>query len=421
MAHGFPHQESHYRKIRESDYTPTNQMMEALQPLTMDQHFGYIAQLNPDVYHTTPCELAFCMASNPLKNWCNHDYQAKLLKSFKWVFGMDIYLNDSSYFYDLIIPEPCYLERFDPLPLSFNNHRVPGAPEVPYIVAGRMPIVPARDNCPSALDTFGALAARAGKTAEYAAALNDYYQITKEHALSPNEQITAEKVCDAALKSLAGQGRGVDWFRKNGVLTRERKPEEVYLFAAGQQGRVPFYFDMMLEAKEKIDAKAAELGIYWETQDYIPLPEWMPCLDHQVEEAGFDLFPVYWTNSINTDTWQVENAWINEINLADASTYFLELNASTAAAKGIVTGDKVRLSNREGAFIEGIAVCTEMVHPECVASVGGHLNSQSSYEPIAKDKGTAVNHLVPCGDPKRMEYVGSGVDQCVRCKIEKIA
>ena len=37
------------------------------------------------------------------------------------------------------------------------------------------------------------------------------------------EQIcTAERVCDAALKSLAGKDRGIDWFRENGVLTRER-------------------------------------------------------------------------------------------------------------------------------------------------------------------------------------------------------
>ena len=183
MAHGWPSNGSHYKHIREASYTPTSEAMEELQPLTMDQHFGYIAQVQPEVYGTEPSEVAFCMASNPLKNWCNHDYQAKVLESFDWIFGMDIYLNDSSYYYDLIIPEPCYLERFDPLPLSFNNHRVPGLPEVPYIVAGRMPIVEAKDNCPSALDTFGALAAKAGKTAEYSAALNDYYKLADEYKL----------------------------------------------------------------------------------------------------------------------------------------------------------------------------------------------------------------------------------------------
>lgn len=421
MAHGYPANQSHYQKVREMSYTPTTEALEELQPLTMDQHFGYIAQVQPDVYKTKPSEVAFCVASNPLKNWCNHDYQAKVLESFDWIFGMDIYLNDSSYYYDLIIPEPSYLERFDPLPLSFNNHRVPGCPEVPFIVAGRMPIVPAKDNCPSALDTFGALAAKAGKTAEYSGALNDYYRLADAYKLDGQEQITAERVCDAALKSLAGGDRGVEWFRENGVWTRDRKADEVYVFAAGQPGRIPLYFDFMLEAKEKVEAEVAKLGIPWETDDYMPLPEWKPCVDHEIEDPDFDLFPVYWTNAINTDTWQVQNAWINEINELDESCYFLEINSGTAAAKGIASGDKVRLSNRDGDIVEGVAVVTEFVHPECVASVGGHLGGQSDFQPIGKAKGTAVNHLVPAGDPKRMDHLCSGVDQCVRCKLEKIA
>ena len=90
------------------------------------------------------------------------------------------------------------------------------------------------------------------------------------------DRITAERVCDAALKSLAGKDRGIDWFRENGVLTRERKADEVYVFAAGMEGRIPLYFDFMLEAKEKIEAEVDKLGIYWETDDYIPLPEFMP-------------------------------------------------------------------------------------------------------------------------------------------------
>ena len=421
MAHGWPEQESYYDRIRNGSYEPTSEAMEELQPLTMDQHFAYISQLYPDLYNTEPSEMAFCMASNPIKNWCDNDYQARLLESFNYIFGMDIYLNESSYYYDLIIPEPCYLERYDPLPLSFNNHRVPGIPEVPFIVGSRIPIVPAKDDCPSALDTFGALAEKAGKTAEYAEALNGYYHIDKEHALPTDQQITAKAVVDAAMKSLAGHERGIDWFKENGVWTRERKADEVYAFAAGKEGRIPIYFDFMLEAKEKIEAEVAKLGIEWETDDYIPLPDWMPCCDYEVEEEGFDLYPVYWTNAINTDTWQVENAWINEINEADDISYFLEINEETGAARGIKTGDKVRLSNRDGNVVEGIAVLSSGVHPEVVASMGGHLGSRSAFQPVSENKGYAVNHLVPCGDPKRMEYVGSGVDQCVRCKLEKIS
>ena len=255
MAHGWPSNGSHYKHIREASYTPTSEAMEELQPLTMDQHFGYIAQVQPEVYGTEPSEVAFCMASNPLKNWV----QPRLPGQGAGIVRLDLRHGHLSERFLLLLrphhPEPCYLERFDPLPLSFNNHRVPGLPEVPYIVAGRMPIVEAKDNCPSALDTFGALAAKAGKTAEYSAALNDYYKLADEYKLDGKEQITAERVCDAALKSLAGKDRGIDWFRENGVLTRERKADEVYVFAAGMEGRIPLYFDFMLEAKEKIEPR----------------------------------------------------------------------------------------------------------------------------------------------------------------------
>ena len=90
----------------------------------------------------------------------------------------------------------------------------------------------------------------------------------------------------------------------------------------------------MFEAKEKVEAEVAKLGIPWETDDYVPLPEWKACIDHEVEEEGFDMFPVYWTNAINTDTWQVENAWINEINEMDDTTYLLEINDAHGRRKG---------------------------------------------------------------------------------------
>lgn len=421
MAHGWPENDSTYAKVRNSDFKPIDMALEALYPISIDQHFAYISQVQPDVYHTTPSEVAFCMASNVMKDWCDNDYQAQLLESFKWIFGMDIYLNESSYYYDLIIPEPCYLERYDPLPLSFNNHRVPGLQDVPFMTTARIPIVEARDKCPSALDSFGAMAEMAGRTAEFAGALNDYYKILDKYKLPEDKQITAEAVAEAAFKSLSGEDEGLDWFRKNGPKIRERKADEVYVFAAGMEGRIPLYLDLMLEAKEGIEKSVEELGIYWETDDYIPLPEWLPCCDHEIEDPEYDLFPVYWTNAINTDTWQIENAWINEINEGDDISYFLEINASVGKERGIATGDKVRLSNRDGKTVDGIAVLSEGVHPEVVASMGGHLNSRSEFQPISKARGYAVNHLVPAGDPKRMEYVGSGVDQCVRCKIEKIS
>ncbi len=40
-----------------------------------------------------------------------------------------------------------------------------------------------------------------------------------------------------------------------------RKIDEVYIWANDAPGKVPLYWDFMLEAKEKVEAKVAELDI----------------------------------------------------------------------------------------------------------------------------------------------------------------
>ena len=90
-----------------------------------------------------------------------------------------------------------------------------------------------------------------------------------------------------------------------------------------------------IEAKEKVEAKVAELDIPWETDDYIPLPEWRPGVEFYADDPAYDIFPVYYTNASNTDTWTVQNAWLNEVNEEDGITYLIEMNTATAAEKGL--------------------------------------------------------------------------------------
>ena len=78
-------------------------------------------------------------------------------------------------------------------------------------------------------------------------------------------------------KSNIDEEHGLQWFKDNGgVYTYPRKVDEMYIWDSETAGRIPFYWDFMLEAKEKVEAKVAELDIPWETDDYIPLPEWRP-------------------------------------------------------------------------------------------------------------------------------------------------
>lgn len=416
----YPH--SYYDIIRNRDYTPKDMSMLALQPLGEDAHFFNVAQADPEKYHTLPANTMFAYGCNPLKWWGNHDEQAKILSNYDYIVGMDLYLNESSYFYDLILPEASYLERTEPLPHFFLNHRVIGGLDIPWAIGVWQKVVEPKDGAPSSFEMFGELAYRAGKNAEFIGLMNMVYRVKEEYSIPFDQKFNMDAFADSVLKSLVDEEHGIEWFKEHGVYTHPRDVDEMYIWANDAPGKVPLYWDFMLEAKEKIEAKVAELDIPWETDDYQPLPDWKPGVDWEAGDPNeYDIFPIYWTDAINTDSWLLENPYINEINEANPYAYAVEVNKETAAAKGLADGDKIRISNLYGASVEGVVASSETIHPSCVSVIAGTWNSKSEFLPDIKGKGTAVAHLVPGQDPKRLDHICSGLDQTVRCKIEKIS
>lgn len=415
-----------YEDIREKIAAPSDMdpgfMGLARFGCAIDTNFWYINQCNPEYYNNlvTPSKAMFVMACNPIKWWGNHDEMAEMYKQFDFVAGCDIYLNDSSYFYDIIIPEATYLERYDVMPNLFLAHHTPGALGVDWSVDISQPVVPAKDDCPSALEILCEMAWRAGTYSDFLAQMNLIHRVKEEYALSPDEPFNIEAFYDSVFKSLIDEEHNLEWFKTNGVYRYPRKVEEVYIWANDKPGRVPLYNDAFLEAKERVDAVVAEIGIPWESDDWQALPDWKPCCDHEIEDPDYDIMPIYWTNSLNTDTWQTENSWINEQNEIDPRIYGIEINTKTAVGKGLREGDHVRLVTRDGISVEGNITLSEGVHPEVVAVVGGHLGAKSAFIPNSTGKGVPVNHLMSGIDPARFDHTGAAYDQCCRVKIEKI-
>lgn len=415
-----PH--SFYSNIRNNDYTPTTMGLMEIQPLSEDGHFVHIAQSDPDRYHTGQIKNLFWYACNPIKWWANADEQAEVFKKMDFIVGVDLFLNDMSLFSDLMLPEACYLERYDVLPHFFLNHRQIGGMGTPWTVGIWQPVVPAKDDAPGFLQLFGEIVYRAGaeSNAAFISSLNGMYRVKEEYAVPVDQKLDQEAFIDSVLKSNIDDEHGLEWFKaNNGVYTHERTVDEVYIWNDEIPGRVPFYWDFMLEAKEKVEAKVAELGIPWETDDYIPLPEWRPGVDFYADDPAFDIFPVYYTNASNTDSWTVENPWLNEVNENDGVTYCIEMNSATAAAKGLASGDEVILTSTAGYQIEGKLVVTEGIHPECVSSVVGTWDSRSKHMTIAYGKGANLVSLLPGTDPNRLDHLVSAFDQLIRVKIEK--
>ena len=74
-----------------------------------------------------------------------------------------------------------------------------------------------------------------------------------------DQKLEVEAFADSVLKSNIDEEHDFAWFKEHGVYDHPRDVDEAYLWANGDAGRVPMYFDFMLEAKEKVEAKVAEV------------------------------------------------------------------------------------------------------------------------------------------------------------------
>lgn len=411
---------SPYRAIREAIQDNGELQLLGIQPLNeFDGHFTRYTQMEPEKYkRKVKGEVLSVYGANLLKQWGNQAKDIEFLKSFDFVFGFDIYLNDSSYFYDLVIPEACYLERLEPFPNQFLNHHTINGMDVSWSMAVRQPVVAPRDGALSTGEIFLELADRLGITPVWNSVLTFFYSLSPEYALDPMKKYTWEEVCDRVYQSTFGQDKGLAWFKENGVLTWPKRLEEVYVFPF-MKARIPVYFEFMLEAKEKVGQVTKEKGIPWELDDYQPMPDWKPCDEYEVQKPGYDLFPVYYTPAFHTDSWTVENPWLDEVSSHDPYTYFIEINRTTAENKGLKDGDRVRLESTHGYVCEGSIRVTEGMHPECLGVAGGHMGAKSGYLPIARGKGVPIANLYP-SEPGRLCHISAAYDQCARVRISKI-
>lgn len=400
-------------------YDTNSLSMFSLQPFNHnDPHFAWPLQLNPEPYKQKRAELLFVYAGNPLKNWGNHAEMAEILTSFKYVIMCDMYLNDSSYYADLYLPEATYLERFDPPPNGAMNHHTIGLLSTPWAYPVRQPVLPARDNAPGAMDIFLELADRLGVRAEYNATFNFVYGLSGETALDPGKRYQFPEMLDLVYQSWFGPKYDLEWFKQNGVLTWKRSVDEVYLYPYSD-ARIPIYWDHQLEAKQNVEAAVAAAGIPWDVSEYTELAEWVPCKDHAVTKPGYDLQPIYYTSAWNVDTWAHNNPWLDEINEGEPYGYNIEINSATAKARGLKSGDKVKLQATNGYEVEGRLIVVEGIHPEVLGVGGGSWGNKSEFLPISKGKGCAINNLIEVHEVERLSHLSGNYDQCVKVKVVK--
>ena len=156
--------------------------------------------------------------ANSLMSVGNKETVAQSLARFDFIVSCDLFLNETSDFADIVLPDASYLEVLDPrpnFPFIFNHPAGPWEWGWPI----RQPVVPPAGEQRSARDVLLELGGRLGIRPELNMAINVYYGLDGPFMLDPNGSYTMEEITDRELKHKFGPERGLEWFKEHGVIT----------------------------------------------------------------------------------------------------------------------------------------------------------------------------------------------------------
>jgi molybdopterin-containing oxidoreductase family molybdopterin binding subunit len=363
------------------------------------------------------CEMLLNFGSNLLMSIGDRDSVAESLKEYDFIVSIDIFRTETSDFADIVLPDSGYLSCVDSrsnFPFIFSHPAGMGEWCWPI----RQPVVePVGEQRPFA-DILIEMADRAGFRADLNAAFNTYLDLQPPYRLKGDTPYTYEEMSDLELKDKFGEDKGMEWFKKEGVIKWPKKPEEVY-WRHFVDVRVPIYWEWMTGLKEDINAITEPRGMKMQDEYYEPLPSFLPCVSHECEKEGFELYTFYYRDIIHTNSYTMENAWLDEAAQMDPFSYNMAINTATAKRMGLETGDEVEVEASTGHKVTGRLRLTEAIHPEGlgVAALCGHWGDGM---PVAKGKGVFYNGLLAL-DWAHASPVNFNLDLCAKVKLTKIS
>jgi len=360
-------------------------------------------------------EILLNYGTNSLMSIGNKETVASALADFKFVISIDLFLTESSDFADIVLPDCSYLESLDSRPNFPFIFSLPGGMGE-WCWPIKQPVVEPDGQQRRCSDILIDLADRIGMREDLNAAYNAILKLEAPFRLETARQYSYDEICDAELKTNFGPERGLEWFKRNGVIKWRKKPEEVY-WRHFVDVRVPIYWEFLPVLGQKIKAIAEPRGLNIPDEFYQPLPDWLPCHSHTDPSPGFDLYAFYYRDIIHTNSFTNENPWLDEAARLDPYSYTIAINTAVGRAKGLKDGDSVWVEGEAGRKVKGNIHLTEAIHPEGlgIAGCAGHWGKRM---PIAEGKGVFFNDLLDV-DFKHVSPVNLNLDLCVKVKVSK--
>ena len=358
-------------------------------------------------------EVMLNFGANMMMSIANKDAIAASLSKYKFMASFDLFLTETSNFADIVLPDTSYLQSVDSrsnFPFIFSLPAGMGEWCWPI----RQPILPPDGEQRFYAQVLLEIADRVGFRADVNAAYNASLNLQAPFRLEGDTPYTYDDICDHELKNNFGPDRDLEWFKKNGVVKWKKKPHEVY-WRPYVDVRVPIYWEFLKPIGDKIAAIAEPRGLKIPLEYYDPMPNFLPCRSHCCDKEGFDFYAFYYRDVIHTNSFTMENAWLDEAARLDPFSYAIALNADEGAKRGLRDGQLVWVENEGGRKVKGRLKLTQGIHPEGLA-IGAMCGHWSDGMPMAKGKGVFFNDLLEI-DWDHIAPTNQNLDLCAKVRV----
>ncbi|MET0004112.1 MAG: molybdopterin-dependent oxidoreductase [Candidatus Thiodiazotropha sp.] len=349
--------------------------------------------------------------SNPL--WAMQGPRAgwfDIMRNMRFIVCCDIIPTETTDFADVILPSSDVLE-------TWNMTMI----EPPFTEGQclRQPAVEALYDTKSEEEIFYELSERLELVDSWNNVINmvlGFHQVP-ELMLEAGKKYSDKEIAER--KGKLWNGKDLDWYIEHGHSSTWRQSKKAYRPWEGM--RLLFYIEDMVTIREDLKVKMKEKGVpfidQWPWDDYQPLPT--PDLDpiHQ-EPPEYDLYGFFFKDIQMNFGESLSNPWIKDIVYRDPVHTSILLNSGTMQAKGLESGDIIRLESPHGGPIYGRVAGVETMHPDAVG-VSNSLSRIRTENRAVRHAGGHFNDMLPY-DLKNTDGVTGQPETACRVKITKV-
>jgi anaerobic selenocysteine-containing dehydrogenase len=333
----------------------------------------------------------------------------EIMKKMRFIVAIDIVLNESTVWADVVLPTLDSLERWNMTMIEPPNTEGPCLAQ---------PVIDPLYDCKSEEEIFWEISERIGiletwnQIVNFACGFGEKPELALETDKKYSDKDIAER------KGKLWNDQPLEWYQEHGHAVTKRKPDIWYRPWEGQ--RLHFYLEYILQQRDELKKKMEEAGVpfinEWEWGDYQALP--LPVLDPLHEEpAEYDMYAITFKDVQLNFSENLSIPWIADVVYKDPVHMGILINPATAEHKGIEDGDLIEITSPYGG-LKGLAKVVEGVHPETVA-VSNALTRWVHYHAVVKPGGGNFNRLLPA-NLRNTDACSGQMETTARVKVTKL-